>query len=361
MAGDELRVSAEELGDFVQAVFERVGLSARHAAEVTDTLVAAELRGTVSHGVMRLPFYVRRLQDGGAKRDPSIRIVQEDLGTALVEGDGALGQITATYCTRLSIAKARQCGVGCVTARGSDHIGAVGYYAMLAAREGMIGIGWTNSFPGMAPWGGRENRICNNPLAVAVPAGRHDPIVLDMAMSVVAGGKVRMAAKLGERIPLGWVVDKSGRNTEDPNDLPAGGALLPFGYKGYGLAVIGEVLSGILSGARILSEIPQWFACPDQPVGNGHFHLTLDIGRFVPIAQFTARVDEMIDRLKSTPPMEGVEEVLVPGEPEARAARERQRDGIPLPEPVLRDLCSLAETLHVPLPTALRIGGGGSG
>ncbi len=348
-----VRIPSEELHTLASAAFERVGLERGHAAAVADTLVQADLRGTYSHGVIRLPFLIARVQKGGAKPRPRIQVVQEHLGTAVVDGDRALGQVTAIECMRLALAKARATGIGCAVARNSDFIGACAYYPMMALAADMIGVGWTNSFPGMAPWGGRTNGICNNPLAVAVPALRHPPIVLDMAMSVVAGGRVRLAAKKGEKIPLGWVVNKAGKQTDDPNDLPRGGALLPLGYKGYGLAVIGEIFSGVLPAAKILTEIPSWFGAPESPVGNGHFHLAIDLARFGDVAAFKTRVDQMIEMLKATPRMDGVDEILVPGEPEARKAAEQQALGVQVPVPVVRDLLDLAEELRVQLPPHL--------
>lgn len=345
-----VRVPAHELHQFAEGAFERIGLTSEHAAAVADTLVQADLRGTYSHGVIRLPFLVARVQKGGANPRPKIRVAQDHLGTAVVDGDRALGQVTGIECMRLAIAKARVTGIGCAVARNSDFIGACAYYPMMALVADMIGVGWTNSFPGMAPWGGRTNKICNNPLAVAVPTLRRPPIVLDMAMSVVAGGRVRLAAKKGEKVPTGWIVNKDGKNTDDPNDLPGGGALLPLGYKGYGLAVIGEVLSGVLSGAKILDEIPMWFSNPETPVGNGHFHLAIDIAHFCEPVAFKARMDQLIEILKATPLMEGFEEILVPGEPEARKMEEQSVHGIRVPVPVLRDLIGLGAELGISTP-----------
>lgn len=345
-----LPIPLEELAVFARAAFERCGLTGEDASAVADTLVQADLRGTYSHGVIRLPFLVARARKGGANPRPNVRVIQEDLSTAVIDGDRALGQIAAIRCMRIALEKAGHTGIGCAVARNSDFIGACAYYPMMALAADMIGVGWTNSFPGMAPWGGRTNKICNNPLAVAVPTLRCTPIVLDMAMSVAAGGRVRLAAKKGEKIPTGWIVNKDGKNTDDPNDLPQGGALLPLGYKGYGLAIIGEVLSGVLSGAKILDEIPMWFSNPESPVGNGHFHMAIDISRFCEPAAFKARMDQLIEILKGTPLMEGFQEILVPGEPEARTAAEQSVHGIKVPVAVIRDLIALGAELGVSIP-----------
>jgi LDH2 family malate/lactate/ureidoglycolate dehydrogenase len=170
-------------------------------------LAQADLRGTYSHGVIRLPFLVARVQKGGANPRPALRVVRDDVATVVVDGDRVLGQVTAIHWIRVAIEKKWAAGIGCAVARNSDLIGACAYYPMMALRADMIGVGWTNSYHRLAPWGGRTNRICNDPIAAAVPALRHPPVVLDIAMSVVAGGRVRLAAKKGEKIPLGWVLD----------------------------------------------------------------------------------------------------------------------------------------------------------
>jgi len=234
VAGKTRRISFSDLKAFSRDILKKAGLGDGDAELVADTLVVADLRGTHSHGVIRLPFYTRRLLEGGVNPRPALRVIREDISCAVVDGDNGLGQVVAARSMRIAIEKAKGSGVGCVVARNSDHFGAAAYYAMMALKEDMIGVVWTNGSTVMAPWGGRQKGICNNPLAIAVPTGKRDPVVLDMAMSVVAGGKVRLAAKKGERIPSGWVVDKHGRNTEDPNDLPDGGLCYLLGTRGMG-------------------------------------------------------------------------------------------------------------------------------
>lgn len=356
-ANNSYRISFAELKAFAQNIFKNAGLSDLDAERIADALVTTDLRGVTSHGVIRLPFYVKRLLKGGAKAHPEIKIVKEGISFAVVDGDNGLGHIIGIRCMEIAIEKAKHSGIACVVARNSDHIGALAYFSMMALKENMIGMTWTNGYPGMAPWGGRESKICNNPIAVAVPAAKRDPIVLDMATSVVAGGKVRVAAKKGERIPKGWIIDKHGKHTENPNDLfgeGGGGAVLPIGYKGYGLAVIGEILSGALSGGRILDEIPLFFTNLEKPVGNGHFHIAIDISKFCDVEAFKARVDQIADILKATPLMDGYNEILVAGEPEERKAKEQRRDGILVHAAIVRDLNSLAQELRVEVPDSLR-------
>ena len=351
------RISFAELKSFVQEIFKNAGLSDLDAELIADVLVTTDLRGVTSHGVIRLPFYVKRLLRGGAKTHPDIKIVKEGISYAVVDGDNGLGHIIGIRCMEIAIEKAKKSGIACAVARNSDHIGALAYYAMMALKENMIGMAWTNGFPGMAPWGGRESKICNNPIAIAAPAAKRDPIVLDMATSVVAGGKVRVAAKKGECIPKGWIIDKDGKHTENPNDLfgeGGGGAVLPIGYKGYGLAIIGEILSGVLSGGRILDEIPLFFTNLEKQVGNGHFHIAIDISKFCEVQNFKARVDQIVKILKATPLMEDFDEILVPGDPEARNAEEQTRNGIAIPEAVIGDLILLAENLKVNIPKTFK-------
>lgn len=352
-SGCSARVCAQELRAFVQAVFSASGLDDNDAAIMADSLVDADLRGTHSHGVIRLPFLVERLLKGGAKARPNIQVVNEAPSTALIDGGHALGAITATRAMDMAVKKARAQGIGFVSARNSDFFGACAHFAMMALPHDMIGMAWTNGFPGMAPWGGRRNTIGNNPIAFAAPSLTHGPIVLDMALSVAAGGRVRLAAKNSEKIPRDWLVDSEGAATDDPSALTSGGALLPLGYKGYGLAVFGEILCGVLTGSRILSEIPAWFSDTDKAVGNGHIHIAIDIARFIEPRLFKERIDCMVSMLKATPLMPEVTEILLPGERAWRTHQQQLKDGITVPAPVAADLLSLAMRLGVAVPAKL--------
>jgi len=347
------RVPEQALRGFVHALFRSTGLDDGDAGVVTDSLVVADLRGTHSHGVIRVPFLVDRLVKGGAKRDARFSIVEQAPASALVDGDQALGAITATRAMAMAIDKASTQGIGMIGVRNSDFIGACAHYAMMALPAGMIGITWTNGFPGMTAWGASRNTIGNNPIAFAAPSLTHGPVVLDMALSVAAGGRIRIAAKNGERIPTDWLLDRDGRATDDPQALYDGGALLPLGYKGFGLAVFGEILCGVLTGSRILGEIPAWHQDTAQHVANGHVHLAIDIGKFIGPDAFKARVDTMIGMLKAAPLMPDVQEILLPGERAWKAHQQNQREGVPVPEGVLDDLQRLARRLRVDVPASL--------
>ena len=348
------RFPAPSLSDFAASAFRAAGLAEEHAAISADCLVAADLRGTHSHGLIRLPFLLRRLEEGGANPVPQIRLLREAAAMAVLDGDGGLGAVTAHRAMTLAMDKAAVAGVGLVVARNSDFIGTCAYSAMLALERDMIGLTWTNGAPGMAPWGGRRNSVGNNPLGIAAPAGTHPPVVLDMAMSVSAGGQVRLAARQGRRVPRGWLMDRDGHDTEDPAALEQGGALLALGHKGYALAVMGEILAGALGDAAVLDEIPPWFAVPDRRVGSGHIHLAIDIAAFRDVAGFRSRVDGIADKLKATPRREGVDSILLPGERAARAAATQKAAGIALSDPVVADLAQMARRygLAPPQPCA---------
>jgi len=245
----------------------------------------------------------------------------------------------------MAIDKARSTGIAMIGVYNSEHFGAAAYYSMMAARENMIGITWSNGPPVMAPWGGRVSTIGNQPLSIAAPT-QGEPIVLDMAMSVVAGGKVRLAAKKGEKIPIDWVINKFGRATDDPNDLPDGGALLPLGYKGYGLGVMGEVLCSVLTGAGMLREVCNWIFHPDKATLTGHVFIAIDIAHFMPVALFRTRIERMANELHECPKAEGVDRIFLPGEIENEKAV-TQRNGVMLPAPVFEDLLKLATEFGV--------------
>ena len=347
----DIRVRHSDLVEFFAAGYAKTGIAPADARKIASILAEVELRGIATHGAIRFPFYIRRLQQGGLNPKANMRLESDYPASAVLDADHAPGQLAGTRGMELAIEKARTCGVGFVAVKNSDHFGASGSYAMQAAEQDMIGMVWSNGFSVMAAWGGFGNSITNAPLAYAIPAGTHEPILLDVSFSAVAGGKVRLAAKKGETIPKDWVLDKHGKFTDDPNDLPDGGSLLAAaGHKGYGLAVVCEVLNGVLTGSPFLTDIPLWFANPTVHSRTAHTFLALDISKFRDLGQFKADVDQVIDRLKATPTMEGVDEVLVPGEIEQRRTAAYLRDGIPISEPVVADLVSLGKELGIPVP-----------
>jgi len=347
LAGKEKIVSEGRLTEFCQQAFQRAGMTAGDARTAADAVVTANLRGVDSHGVMRVPPYIRRLLDGGANANPQIRTVRRGPAFVRLDGDRGLGLVVSTYAMKEAIKLASATGVGVASVSNSDHFGAAAYYAMMAANHDMIGVAMTNGSVVMSVWGGKGAFMGNNPIAVAVPSGIEVPVVLDMAVSKVAGGKVRLAVKKGINIPLDWINDKDGIPTDDPRALEAGGTLLPLGYKGYGLGVIGEVLCGILSGARILDEIPLWFAKTTEPVELGHFFMAINVDAFIPVQDFKKRVDQLVQKIHSAPRARDVERIYLPGEIEHLSEQKRRAEGIPLPETVYQDLVKIGRELNI--------------
>jgi LDH2 family malate/lactate/ureidoglycolate dehydrogenase len=337
-----------DLKDFCKRSFSKCGLSGEDAELMADTLISAESRGVASHGIIRLPFYCQRLLDRGTNPDPRLKIVAEKPAMVLVDGDNGFGQIISIRTMKMVIERARAHGLCFAGVRNSCHFGMAAYYPMMALREEMIGIAGSNTPPVMAPWGGGKSAIGNNPLAVAVPTGKDYPVVLDMAMSVVSGGKVRLEAIKGVKIPKNWILDGKGRPTDNPGDFVPDGTLLPLGHKGFGLAIIIEILSGILTQSNVLSEIDLWFEKTSTPVNVGHFFMALNIGVFLDPALFKNRVDRMIDELKASPPMEGSTGIFMPGEMEHLSEQACLKNGIPVDREVLKKLHAFADRIGLP-------------
>lgn len=339
-----MSVAASSLTPFITNVLERVGVPPAEARTVADTLVEADLRGVHSHGAMRLPNYVQRIQAGLVRAKAHVVVAAEGPAFAQMDAHNSLGQVASVQAMDLAIRKARESGVGVVGVAHSTHFGAAAYYVMRAAAEQMIGVAITNTLPLMPPVGGTAPVVGNNPIAYAIPAGRHRPVVLDIATSVVARGKIQRAQGRGDRIPLGWGVDRHGTPTEQPEEVMAGGMLLPVGsHKGFGLAMVFDLLCGPLTGAGWSAGIAG-LALPEhnRPQDVGHLFMAMDVGRFRSFPAFLSDVDRYIDTVRSTPRAPGVERLYVPGEIEFEMADARRQEGIPLDPHVIKGLNGLA-------------------
>jgi LDH2 family malate/lactate/ureidoglycolate dehydrogenase len=344
----ERRLDASALRAFAAAVLRATGVPVADAALVADSLVTADLRGIGSHGLMRLAPYVRRLERGGTNPRPHLRTLRERGAAVVIDGDHGLGQVVGAFAMRAAMARADLHGLGMATVMNSEHFGTAGTYAEQAAGEGMIGVACTNVPPVMAAWGGRGGIIGNNPIAVAVPTRVPPLIVLDMAMSRVAGGRVRLAEKRREAIPEGWIVDADGAPTTNPRDFTMG-ALLPDGHKAYGLAVIVEVLSGVLAGAGTLSGVSSYLQEPERATNTGHAFIAIEVTHFMDREAFLDRVEAMRRELQTSPVAVGNDRVRLPGELEAE--REAAAGGIVVvPEDVVRDMVDLAERFGIEAP-----------
>lgn len=338
MRGPSMRtVEPERLRTFAQDILAGYGLPDDAAALVADTLIDADLRGVRSHGVLRIPRYVQWLKNGFVNPHPDIRVVVDTGPIAVVDADGAMGQVSAAIAMRLAISRAEEFGVASVGLRDGRHCGAMAYWAMMAPPNGCIGFATTNAGINMAPWGGKDNLVGNNPFAIAVPSSRPWTMVLDMATSVAAGGKLDVATARGESIPLGWALDAAGTPTQDP---AAGrkGSLLPVGGpKGYGMALMLDVLAGVLAGGRFGANL--------GGAGDGQFFLALKVDRFLPLAEFHARMDSLIDQIHASALAPGFDRIYLPGEIEHNLRVERLASGLPIEVAVLDELQRLAETV----------------
>lgn len=338
------RVPPSELASFsVRAMVQR-GVRDADARTIADVLVTSDAWGIHSHGTKALRLYLRRGRAGGLNLQGTPQVVSDAPACAVVDAQRAIGMVPSCMAMDLAVRKARDCGIGFVGVKNSNHFGAAGYYAQMALRHGMVGLAMSNTDPNMTIPGGRGRVLGNNPIAYAVPAGRERPILLDVAMSTVAAGKVMTAQFNETTIPTTWMVDAEGRPTDDPGQFAAG-ALQPMaGHKGYGLALLVEVLSGVLPGAGILGEVKSWVSHDlAEPTHVGHSFIAVDVGRMMGLEAFKARVDDMIVRIRGSALAAGSDRVYLPGEIEWEKQDEATATGIPLPPDVVASLRGLAE------------------
>src|SRR5512136_1859268 len=311
-------ISYVTLHRFVVQAFRHAGLSEADAKTGADVLATTDAWGIFTHGTKNVRGYLRRLQAGGLRASGRPRLVAEGPAWGIVDGDSALGMVTSVLAMQTAVAKARGCGIAYVGVRNSCHFGAAGYYAWLAAREGLIGLSMSNDIPSVAAPGSRGGITGSNPISYAVPAGRHPPLLLDMSTATVAGGKVYAARTRGERIPDTWLIGADGRPTTDPSGYPDVGALQPAaGHKGYGLALLIEILSGILSGAAFTWRVGTWmWDDGTKPTDHGAAFLAIHTNAIMPGAEFARRMEALVDEIHAAPRADGVERLYVPGEME---------------------------------------------
>ena len=325
------------------------GVSQQDARTTAEVLVNADMRGVHSHGVIRMIGYVECLLSGGVRAKAQAKIVNEGPCNALVDADQGLGIPVSVFATELACKKAAETGVGIVNVFNSHHHGACGYYSQTMTRSGMIGLAMSTGDVIMAASGSASRCIGNNPFSYAVPAGKYRAICYDVAMSMVAAGKISIAADENKPIPYGWLLDPMGNPTTDPHDYDLGGALVPFGgHKGYGLSVMVESLAGLLSGAAMLSDIHAWNKNPEQGGNVGHIFIALDPAKLNPGVNMAARAEAMIEELAAARKAPGVERILYPGQLEHEREDAALRDGIELPQATLDALMKVSECVKIP-------------
>jgi LDH2 family malate/lactate/ureidoglycolate dehydrogenase len=349
----------ERLRNFTQNVFLKMGCNEKDAVLAADVLLRSDLRGIDSHGVARLSGYIRLWEKQRINATPNIRIVHETPTTATIDGDAGLGLVVAPFAMKVAMEKAAIYGTGWVAVKNSNHFGIAGYHALMAVEQDMIGISMTNASPLVAPTYANERLLGTNPMCYAFPAGKYPPVIVDMATSAAANGKLEIAQRANSPIPDGWAQDKDGRTSVNPNELKAGGSLLPLGsdrehgsHKGYGLSATVDILSAVLSGANYGPWVPPFVAFLEpsaNPVGEGlgHFFGAMRVDGFRPAEDFKNHLDNWIERFKSAKTVDPDKQVIIPGEPEFAFEQERRVSGIPLIDAVVTDLNQLADHLKI--------------
>jgi len=348
MSEDVPRIAAAPLQAFVARAFEAAGLPAADAGVVAELMVQADLRGTDTHGVIRLPLYVRRIRAGGINLRPDIRVVSERPAAALVDGDNGMGHLVMRFAAQTAIAKAKTVGVAWVGARMSNHAGPAALYATMPLAHDMIGlylaVGGANHLP---PWGGSEMLLGTNPVAIAVPALDEPPVVLDMAPTVAAFGKVRLKAQRNEPMPVGWMIDRDGKPLTDARRADEG-YLLPIGdYKGYGLSLMIGLLAGTLNRAAFGRDVIEMVKDVGTASNTGHAIVAIAIDAFGPAEAVKRGGDAVVGDIRGSARLPGVERIVLPGEQSAEKARERSAAGIPIPKPLRESLDAVARDLGI--------------
>lgn len=345
-------VSYEDLKVFCKRAYMKAGVPDEEAQIVSDLLVRSDLRGIETHGVTRLPIYIKRLQKGYVRKRCKITFVKNKGPVAFAEAHGSMGHVVAYKAMQDAIEKAETFGIGWISVKDSGHFGVAGLFSMMAAEKDLIGYICSNSAPMMAPFGGRERIIGNNPLSYAFPAEQYQPVVLDLSCSVVSSGKLILCRKKGEKIPLGWAYDKNGLPTEDPYDgYEGGGSLAPIGgHKGYGMVLAHEILTAVLTGGKWTKNIKSLYEEDKTGIqGTCHSFMALDPDCFLGREDFKKNMDAYIKEIKESNKAQDTQEILMPGEPEHQTEVERLQMGIPMAENTVKELKSLGESLGINL------------
>lgn len=348
MPDKDLHVDAKQLNRFIKQILEAAGLCEGNSRIVADSITTAELFGFHSHGVIRIPHYIKRLRIGSLNKNPDIRVVIKTGNTAIVDGDHGMGHAVAWFAMQEAI-KLAQNGVGFVGVKRSSHFGIAGYTAIQAVKRDMIGIVMSHTDASVIPFGGKRPAVGTNPLAVAIPTDREYPVLLDMATSAASLGKILVAKSRGEQIPDDWAVDEEGVPTTDPRKVKY---LMPMaGPKGYGLALILDILSGPLTGALFGKRLPLMYGDYEKHRELGHFIGAIKVENFIPVTEFKKNVGIMIDDIHDTPPARGFDKVLVPGEKEHLTRLKYEQEGIPIPSETMNELRVAAQELAVSFPS----------
>tara|TARA_B100001750_G_C15465966_1_gene577044 strand:+ start:250 stop:1317 length:1068 start_codon:yes stop_codon:yes gene_type:complete len=345
----ETIIKSDKIKSFAIEALKSTSMSDEDAKTIADTLVESDLKGVYSHGIQLLPRYVRGLENG-INPKPDIKIITDSGTIATLDGDCGMGQVVSVTAMKLAIKKAKKHGTGIVVARNSNHLGALAYYGMMAASENMISMCTTNAAAIMAPWGGTTETLGNNPICWTIPGDDTNLIMLDMAVSTAARNKIRVAAAKGEQLPRDWAFDKDGQPTQDPQKALDGLIAPMAGPKGFGLAVIMEILSGVLAQGLIGKELPRDAITSTDifyPTKTSHYFHVIDISKFCAVETFKQRVKELSAQIHESNLAKGTSQIFMPGEIEFQTRAKRLNEGIPISKAVLINLEKLAKELNL--------------
>lgn len=333
---------------FTTDAFLAAGLPRDDAARVAKLMSEADLQGSDGHGIIRLAPYIRRIRSGGINVRPDIKVVHERAAMAVVDGDNGMGHLVVSRAVEIAIAKARECGVAWVGTRGSNHAGPASLYARMPVQHNMIGlyfaVGNANHLP---PWGGMDMLLSTNPIAAGIPAGDEPAVVLDMATTVAAYGKIKAKAKRGEPLPEGWMIDRQGKPLTDASRSHEGFLLPIGGHKGYGLALIVGLLAGTLQGAAMGRDVVDFNVDFNTPTNTGQAILVIDLEAFGGAGPFKAAVDALVRDIRNSERLPDVERIWLPGEQSHLRRADYAQRGVPLPEALVRELDELAAELSI--------------
>jgi LDH2 family malate/lactate/ureidoglycolate dehydrogenase len=343
-----MKRQVSELKGTVAAICRAGGIPDADAAMIADVLVTTDMRGIHSHGVVRLARYLDCIRAGGIRPVAEPTILSESANSIMASANGGLGIPAAVKVMRRLLDKAEDSAISIATLNHSDHYGAAGHYAMMAAERGFLGFSMSNTCPLVAPTGGRAAAIGNNPFAYAAPGKKHRAVLFDICMSKVAAGKIELARGAGKKIPTGWIITGDGKDTDDPNDYWRGAAMLPFAeHKGYGFATMVEAMTGALAMSGMMSGVNSWNTQPGRDADTGHCFIVVNPAFFGGKDAFRERIDSMIDELKRCPAVDGVAEVLYPGELEWRREEAALAAGLELPVASEMELARAVEMTNI--------------
>lgn len=333
---------------FISALFKAAGVNSRDSSHIMSSLLYAEQRGIFSHGLIRIPYYIQRIEKGGINANPRIQTFMEKKACAIINGDNAMGQVSGTSGMRKAVSLACKYNVGVVSVQRGSHFGAASYFSSMALKRNYIGVAVSNASAVMAPTGGKKALIGNNPISVAVPSSSQFPIILDMALSSAALGKFLVARQQKKSIPPGLAIDCHGKPTTDPDEALSGTVLPMGGYKGYGLALIADIFCGVLAGTSFGPQVGSLLKGDgSRPTDNSFFFLALNIGAFIPVRRFKERIAQYVQLIKTSPPAYDSEGVFLPGEKEWQYYIKNKNRAIAVDKKLYKDLNILAKRFKI--------------